>query len=171
MLGRLYVAQFENVAVSATQDLFELQPYPQNPIVIHSLMLYNVGADVGDAAEEMMRITIRWLGGTLTAGSGGTTTAAYSPSPRFFYPAVASDTPVEQNNTTKATTTGNNLVRAVGGWNIRMPFERIWTPETRIVAAYDGDNAAQSALVVRLENSPADAISMSGELVFEEIGN
>lgn len=171
MLGRLYVAQFENVSVSATQDLFEIQPASANPIVIHSLMLYNVGADVGDAQEEMLRLTIRWLGGTLTGGSGGSAATAYQAAQRFASPGSSSSAAVEVNNTSKATTTGSNLVLAVGGWNIRMPYERIWTPEARILAAYDWDNVAASALVVRLENSPADAISMSGELVFEEIGN
>lgn len=167
----LFVAQFENVSVSATQDLFSLELYQAVPVRFHSLFLYNVGADVGDAAEEMLRLQILWMGATFTGGTGGSTADPVAVEMQSGNPGRNTFTTVEVNNTGLATTTGTTVPRGVGGWNIRMPFERIWTPETRPLFTYDADNGGDAVAVVRLLSTPADAISMSGELTFEEIGN
>jgi hypothetical protein len=165
-MGLLYTATFENVAVSATQDLFELIPDIHYPARLHSLFLSNVGADVGDAAEEMMRITVRVLTDP-TEGTGG---GAAGVSPIEGNSGSGARSTANANNTGKATAAGLSFVKAARGWNIRGPFEIVWTPETRPGVCWDNDSGVDAILVVRLENSPADAISMSGEMTWEEIG-
>ncbi len=160
-----FASTFENVAVAATQDLFELIPASGTAVKLHGVYLYNVGTDVGDAQEEMLRITVRRLSG-YTSGSGGSTDYPTSLDQAGGFARAAAET----NNTTKATLTDNDSRLRAAGWNIRMPFELIWTPETRPVIGYDIDQGSASLVVVRLEANPADSITMSGTLEFEELG-
>jgi hypothetical protein len=158
--GRLYVASFENVTVSASQDLFALAPATNKPVVLHSYSISNVGgaADAGDAQEELLRITL--VRGNSTVGSGGTTTTPV--------PTLNADTAfggVCRINDTTVATAGTAETFVVPGWNVRMPAERLWAPEDRPVCT-----AAQTRICLRLLSTPADALSVSGELVFEEIG-
>lgn len=161
-------ATFENVSVSASQDFFEILPDPRNILVIHSLELFNVGgtADAGDAQEEFLRVTIRYLSG-FTQGSGGS-----APTPAdvsVINPAGGvSSAAVALNNTTKATATNYNAVMGAYGWNVRVPFVKIWTPETRPHIPWDTDNDVAALVVVRLEAAPADAIAMSGTLTYQQ---
>ena len=71
------------------------------------------------------------------------------------------------------TRAANNTTQASGGtivthyswdWNIRGPFDKIWTPETRPVLS------PSRRMCVELPVAPADAITMSGTITFEEIG-
>jgi hypothetical protein len=162
-MGVVFVTTFENVSVSATQDLFEIIPDVNNPVTLHSLCLSNVGADVGDAAEEMLRITLRYFFQGITSGSGGSSASIID---MAGHAGISSRAAIETNNTTKVS--DNSYLKMARGWNIRMPFEVIWTPETRPVIGWSSGYDNAGGAVIRLENSPADAISMSGELIFEE---
>jgi hypothetical protein len=160
LYGRLYVVLFENVSISATQDLFEITPATNKPVVLHRLTLSNVGgtSDAGDAQEEDLLVSFRY--GYTTSGSGGT-----APTPVAKNPADASaGFSAEVNNTTVATT-GTATTFGSIGWNVRQREDLLWAPEHRFVVT-----AAQTRAVVRLVNAPADAISCSGELLVEEIG-
>jgi hypothetical protein len=113
--GRCYSVIFENVAVTAAQDIFELSPADDKPIRILSWELTNV-SDFGDAQEEVLRL--EWIRGFTTSGSGGT-----APTPR---PANRSDAAAgfaaEVNNTTQATTgTTTFSGRAAGTCGCRGP--------------------------------------------------
>lgn len=159
-MGRMYTVIFENVSISAAQDLFELTPADDKPIRIWGLKLSNVGgtADAGDAQEELLRITINR--GTTTSGSGGS-----APTPR---PLAAGDSAAgftaEVNNTTPSSS-GTNVVLDADGWNVRIPYLFWYTPETTPYCTQ-----ASTLLTVKLEAAPADAISCSGTLYVEEIG-
>lgn len=161
-MGSIVTASFENVSVSAAQDLFELVPDIHVPVVIHGVFIDNVGAaaDAGDAQEEFLRIQLRYLS-DITSGSGGAAAGLST----FAYSTV------ESNNTTIATAASKDALVMARGWNIRAPFEVIWTPETRPVIGFDQGDLVEAAFVVRLAAAPADAIAMSGSLVFEEIGS
>lgn len=159
MPGRIYAVIFENVAVSATQDLFELTPADDKPVRIHSLNLSNVGGtgDAGDASEEFYRLTI--TRGHTTGGSGGT-----APTPTPLDPnGPAAGFVSEVNNTTKATA-GTTTVPFSDGMNSRIPYEKQWAPEDQIQASQ-----GNTTIVVRLEAAPADAINLSGTLLVEEL--
>ena len=160
MIGRIYTVVFENVTVSASQDLFELTPADDKPILLMGLTLDNVGgtADAGDAQEEMLRLLIRR--GHTVSGSGGSTP---TPTP-VLTGNPASGFTSEVNNTTIANT-GTTKDLWAGGWNVRVPLREFW-PEELMLGAAQGD----TTIVVRLLSTPADALSVSGTLYVVEFG-
>lgn len=158
-MPRIYTVTFENVAVSAAQDLFELSPADDKPLAILGLELANVGGvnDVGEAQEEDLRLLIRR--GHTTSGSGGS-----SATPRPLGPNTATvGFSAETNNTTVATSgTTHDLVAA--GWNTRVPYQ-VFYPEELWPRATQAD----TTLVVRLVAAPADSFQVSGTLWVAEL--
>lgn len=161
MLGREYTVVFDNVSVSAAQDLFEITPADDKPIKIAGLWLDNVGgtADAGDAQEELLRLLVRR--GHTTSGSGGT-----APTPQLLGSSAdaAAGFTAEVNNTTLATV-GTTADVIAFGWNVRVPLREMFPDELM-----PGCSQANTTIVVRLVTAPADAISVSGTLYVVEIG-
>lgn len=159
-MGRMYIAQFNEVAVTAAQDLFEIAAPSTGVIVIHE---WSIGqnTDVGDAQDEVLRIEEVRGDGTVTSGSGGST-----PTPEPIDNGYgASGATVEANNTTRmATGTGTLDVLRQYFWNVRVGLEKVYTPETRPVIS------PSDRWTLSLDDTPADSITMSGSIVFEEIG-
>lgn len=153
-MPRSYTVDFENVTVSAAQDLVELTPADDKVIAITAINIANVGGtgDAGDAQEEDLRITINR--GNTTSGSGG---SAPTPQPDSGIDTAAGFT-AEANNTTRATS-GTKVVLFADGWNVRVPYEKTFTPEQ-----YKWASQAQTLLTVALEAAPADALSVSGTI-------
>lgn len=155
-MGRIYTAVFNNVAVTAVQDLFEIVAPNDSIVVVHDLHI-SQNSDLGDAAEEILRIEL--TSGHTTSGSGGSAPTAI--------PAQLQDSSfggtVEVNNTTQASA-GTIVTHYVWNWNIRVGFDKIWTPETRPVIA------PSRRMCVELPAAPADSLTMSGSITFEEIG-
>ncbi len=157
-MSRMYAITFENIAVTAAQDFFELSPADDKPVLVHAIYL-SQSSDVGDAAEEMLRVTIKR--GHTTSGSGG---SSFTPVPLESSANAAAGTTAEINNTTQASAGTAALLHAEA-FNIRSGWQYIPTPEAR-----PGASQANTTLVVRLEAAPADSLSMSGTLIFEELG-
>ena len=155
-MGRMYTAQFNGVAATAQQDLFEIVAPATAIVIIHELCLSQL-TEVADAAEEMLLILLK--SGSTTTGSGG---SAPSKVAQLFGDAASGAT-VAANNTTKATG-GTIVTHHAWNWNVRVPFQMIWTPETRPVLAPSRRGT------VELATTPADSITMAGYLVWEEIG-
>lgn len=155
-MGRMYAVSFEGVAVSAQVDFFELSPADDKPIAIHGLFL-GQSSDLGDAAEEFIRVKI--IRGHATGGSGG---SAATPVP--LDPAdTAAGCAAETNNTTIASTgTAVDLYSDV--FNIRAGLATIFTPEMRPKASQ-----GNTTIVVRLMAAPTDALTMNGTIYFEEL--
>ena len=103
MEGRIYTATFDSVAVSAPQDLFEIKAQaaagasPGRMLIIHDWEIFQT-SDVGDAAEEILRIEARRGVLAVASGSGGSTVV---PVPQGYSDTVFGGT-VETNNTTRA---------------------------------------------------------------------
>jgi len=155
-MGRMYSVQFSDVTLAAAaQDLFELLPATQKPIVLHSVVI-SQRSDVGDAQEE--GVTLQIIRGYTASGSAGSSTTPVPLSPID----TASGATCETNNTTVATT-GTPVILHSEAWNIRTPFVYLPTPEMRIRVA----NA--ELLVVRALSGPADALTVCGTLYFEEV--
>lgn len=155
-MGRMYSVNFENVAVTADQDFFEITPADDKPCIIHSIEISQI-SDVGDAAEEMCRLEI--IRGFTSSGSGG---GAFTPTPLNPNDPAASFA-AEINNTTIATT-GTTVVLYAAAFNIRSGWLYVPTPECRPIVTQ-----AQTSLVVRLMADPADSLSMSGTMIVEEL--
>ena len=155
-MSRIYTAVFNNVAVTAIQDLFEIVAPADSVVLIHDIHL-SQNTDVGDAAEEVLRIEL--TSGHTTSGSGGSAPTAI---PRELGDAAFGGT-VEVNNTTQASA-GTIVTHYVWNWNIRVGFDKIFTPETRPVLS------PSRRACLELPAAPADSVTMSGSITFEEIG-
>ena len=155
-MSRIYTVEFENVAVAAAQDFFEITPADDIPCLIHAIFLDQI-SDVGDAEEEMLRL--RLIRGHTTSGSGGT---APTPRPLDARDAAASFA-AEVNNTTIASAgTPINILSAA--FNIRTGYVYMPTPEIR-PRVDQGD----TTIVLRLMANPADSVQMSGTIYIEEL--
>jgi hypothetical protein len=145
------------VTVSAAQDIFEIQA-PTDAVVRVVDWTILQTSDVGDAQEEILRIeTVRGIGST--TGSGGTTPTSQ---------------PIEDGDTAfGGVVKANNTTRMTGGtletleqraWNVRMPIERIYTPETCPVVS------PGNRWTLALPAAPADPVTLSAMITFEEWG-
>jgi len=158
MLGRLYTAIIDAVAISAIQDIFEIVA-PSDAIVVVTKIELGQSSDAGDAEEELLRL--RWITGFTTSGSGG---ASVTPEP------AAGDTAfggtVERNNTTVAST-GTPANRYIfAPWNVRTPF--LFIPTEEELDMFVLSPSARG--VLNLPAAPEDAITVSGTISFREIG-
>lgn len=152
----LYTASFAGVAVTAQQDLFEITAPSDCAVLIHQIKL-SQSTEVGDAQEEGLSLLFKR--GATTSGSGG---SAPTPAPLDFgYAACGSA--AETNNTTKATS-GTIVTLDTDNWNERSPYLWLPTPELRITLS------PSQRFTLELGTTPADSITMSGTLTFEEIG-
>lgn len=157
MTGRIYAASFTAVAATAAQDLFEIAPADDKPVYLHAVYLMQT-TDLGDAAEEVLRVSV--LRGHATSGSGGSTAT-----PRPMMPSDTAFGGVAEVNNTTIASAGTAVELHVDGWNIRVPYQLVWTPETRPFCTQ-----AQGLIVVRLMAAPADSVTISGTLLLEELG-
>ena len=159
-MGRLHIAQFNEVAVTAAQDLFEIAAPATGIVKIHSWSILQ-NTDVGDAQDEILRIETVRGDGTVTSGSGGSTVTAQP----LDNGDTAPGSTVEANNTTRMVV-GTGVLDTLEqfGWNVRVGLEKIYTPETMPVVS------PSDRWTLALDDTPADSITMSGHVIFEEIG-
>lgn len=153
-MGRIYTASFGGVAVTAIQDLFEVNAPSDAVVIIHSITI-GQSSDAGDSEAEMKRVQISRA--PTASGSGGSTPTAR---PHNLGDAAFGGT-VEANNTAQATGT---VTIHEDTFNIRAGWAYRPTPEERIVMS------PSERLVVELPVAPTDEITMSGSITFEEIG-
>lgn len=151
-MGRIYSFSFSEVAVTAQQDLFQMEALVV-PLRLHAVYLSQT-SDVGDAAAEGLSILIRRVTDAVTndvaevkmdGGDG------------------AANADLAINETTELVT-GAEIIHAEA-WNIAMPFIYLPPPELRPLAQIG------NVIVVNLNTTPADSITMSGTAYFEELGN
>ncbi len=158
-MGRFYSIPFSAVAVSAAQDLFEVLAGTGKPFLLHEIVLAQ-SSDFGDAAAEGLSLLLKKATGSYTSGSGGTTP---TPVPHQTGDSAAACT-TEVNNTTQAATGSGALttVRAEA-FNVQAGWQYLPTPETRLY--FRPAEACVLSVTV-----PADAITLSGTMVIEELG-
>lgn len=151
-MGRMYSAVFRNVAVTVVQDLFEINAPATTSVIVHALTITQ-SSDAGDAESEQLRVIIHRGS---TSGSGGTVPTAR--------PLRINDTAfagtVEANNTTQST---EGVILHAESFNVMAGLNIVWTPETRPVIAPSG------RLIVELETTPADSLTMAGTIYFESV--
>jgi DNA-binding transcriptional regulator LsrR (DeoR family) len=164
MHRNLYTVSFAGVAISAAQDLFALVAHATSRIAICRIEVMQY-SDVGDAASEILAYTLKR--GATVAGSGGT-----APTPvsiKGHTGARAAVTTARVNDTTQAGT-GTIVTIKADAFNIQAGL--LYAPK------YGGEDEvderitveAGSRFVVSLDSAPADAITTSGTITFEELG-
>lgn len=158
-MGRMYCTQTSEVAVTTAIDLWEILAATGKPIRIHGWGI-SQRTDLGDAAEEVLRINeVRGVG-TVTSGSGGTSPTVHPLDDND----AATGATVEANNTTRmAAGTGTLETLTERGWNIRIPLEVIYTPEMR-PRVNPGDRWTLGIVA-----APADSITAATWICFEEL--
>lgn len=156
-MGRYYNVPLVRTSVTVAVDLAELLTAATHLCVIHAIEL-SQSTDVKDAEEEMLLLA--WKSGQTTTGSGGNT--GVIPVPVLIGDAAHGMT-VETFNTTKATA-GTIVTHKLWDWNVRIPFEKIFTPETRLIIP------PSTRATLELVGAPADAITIGGQIVIEILG-
>jgi hypothetical protein len=162
-MGSIYYHQFENASVTNANgdyDLFYVAPATNNPIRIWELELYVI-SELGDAAEEWLRISL--IRGHTTVGSGGNAITASGVSRSKATDPTPSATLRTLDTTIASAGTTQNLWP--GAMNVRAGVDKVWLPETTPWCT-----AAQTSIVVRLMAAVTDDVTMNGVLTYEEIG-
>lgn len=153
----IFVATFAAVAVTAAQDVFEIVAPASSRLMIREIRLGQY-SDPGDAQAEMLSVQI--IRGYTTSGSGGGSVTPVNLSP--VSGAAAATATVERNNTTVAQD-GTGAVLLADTFNVMGGWRYYPVPEERI------EVGVSQRLVVRI-TAPADALTMNGTLVYEEVG-
>lgn len=151
-MGRMFTVQFTDTAVTAQQDLFQIESLV-TPVTIHGVFLSQI-SDVGDAAAENLSIRIARVTDAVTDDLATV---------KLDNGSVTQTADVAVNETSELTT-GLEVVHSEA-WNIALPFVWMPPPEMRIVGEIG------NVIVVNLNTTPADSITMSGTLYFEESGS
>ena len=152
-IGRRYRIVFEEVAISAAQDLIEIVAPSDAVVILHEWAFYQ-SSDAGDAESEQLNIIVHRGS---TSGSGGSTA---TPRPNQLGDAAFGGT-AEVNNTTQGT---EGDILDTLSFNVMAGAERIYTPESVKVISPSG------RLIVELQTAPTDTITGSGYAEIEEIG-
>lgn len=161
MSSKIFAVPFTATVTASggNADLWEILPADDLPCKIRGLRLGQI-SEVGDTAEEGLRISILRMTATVTSGSGGSAGAPEQVDLAAQSPGFSSET----NNATVATTTGTTEVVEEMAWNNRnSPFE-IWYPDP----AFSPKAVQGQALLVRLQTTLADDMTFAGTLWIEE---
>lgn len=157
-MGRMYYATFDCTTVTTAQDLFEIVPATDDPILVWAFEVTNA-TEVGDAQEEMLELNLIRRTGTPTSGSGGAAVTEVS----AVQDDVATTAAVEENNTTAATAgTAQTLLKVA--WNVRIPY--LWTAPHERAAVQVKDN---DLIHLNLVTAPADTMDILGWVLYEEL--
>lgn len=156
-MARIYTVVHQGTITNAggDVDLLEVLPADDKPVKLRGFRLSQT-SEVGDAAEEGLRISIMKLPATVTSGSGG---SAPTPQPLDTADAAAGFT-AETGNTTVATTSGTAITLEEIGWNERNTPCDFWYPD----AQYCPKIKQGEGLVVRQQTTAAD--DYTGQFTF-----
>lgn len=141
-------------------DLLEISPASNKPVKLRRFIISQI-SEVGDTAEEGLRISIIRLPATFTSGSGGSTVTKTYPSSA----SGAASATIEANNTTVATTSGTAETLYELSWNIRnSPTEFVFYDDIFMPRVANGEG-----LVIRCQTTVADDVTATwtAELVEE----
>lgn len=155
-MGRIYTIPLPRTAVTVAVDLLEIVTPESVVCWIHSIEL-SQSTELADAAEEQLQLA--WKSGQTTSGSGG---AAITPA-KVLPGDPASVLTCEGFNTTKASA-GTILTQYLRDWNIRVAYEKVFTPETRLFVG------VSTRATLELVAAPADGVTICGTITVEEIG-
>ncbi len=156
-MSRIYAVPYTGTIANAggDSDLLEILPADDKPC---TLLGWSIGqtSEVGDAAEEGLRVSVIRLPATVTGGSGG---SAVTPAKTNSTDAAAGFA-AECNNTTVATTSGSAEIFGEHAWNERgSPWDFFYPDKRYAPQAKQGE-----AIVVRMQTTPAD--DLTGAVTF-----
>jgi hypothetical protein len=154
-MPRVYTVQFEDVTVSAAQDIVSLDAATDKPIELVAIELAQ-NTELGDAAEEQLRIQLSR--GHTTVGSGGT-----APTPQPTSPGDSAAGFTSRVNDTTIASAGTAVSLLSTAFNVRVGYA--WGPVPYGMGFWTSGTAL---LVLRLLAAPADALDLSGTFTVVE---
>jgi len=153
--GRVYRAVFQNIAVTAVQDLISLTATAGMVFCVHEVWV----GQITQTTVANLNMSLKILPATVTAGSGG---AAVTPSAMLRGDAASTVTS-RRNDTTQATTSGTAIVARADVINPINGYQYLPPVEDRPVIKLS------EAFVVSLDTAPGASMNVSGGIVFEEL--
>ena len=156
MTQRVYAVPFKNVSISAVQDVLGIYAGSAKALEIHEVRLGQT--TITTAAQ--LRLTLRRLPATVTAGTGGTTP---TPVPQNKNDTAASFTAHANDATTQASTSGTALDYTPDVWNLVNGYDMLYAPEDRPVIN------PNEAFIVSLDQAPGSAMNCSGVAIVAEL--
>lgn len=157
-MGRIYDCNFENITVSAAQDLISITGGTGKVCRIKSVRVGATNTSIPTA--QMIQLRCRNLPATVTVGSGG---AAVTPRPRDIGDAAATVTS-RRNDTTGATTNGTATIHYEDGVHLYAGLNYAFPPGQEPTINPTG------AFVFELLSTVSGTVAMSGGVTVEEIG-
>lgn len=159
--GTIYSVTFKGLAVTAAIDLFEILAPTRGCVEVHAWNVFQT-SDTGDAAEEILPIEVTRGELAVTSGSGGIT---MTPRPQDHSAAAFGGTVEAQNTTRMSAGSPDELaIIETHGWNVRVPYTWVYTPELRPVIR------PGRYLTLGLPSAPADSLTMGATIWFEAKG-
>lgn len=155
-MPRTYSISFEQVAVSAAQDLVQVNGASGK---IARILAVSVGSsDTTAPTNQQLALRCRFLPATVTNGSGGST-----PTPQPLDPGdAAASISALANSTTKATTSGTAKTLKEAGANIFAGFDYQF-PRPPVIGPSE-------SFVFELLSTVSGTVHLSGEVLVEETG-
>lgn len=154
-MSRFYTVQFNNVAITAAQDLFNVAATSGMAFKLHQL---EISADSATTAAELRVSLQRWTA-TVTNGSGG---SAPTPAPLLSTDSAATFT-ARTNDTTRSSNTGTKTILFEFGWNLLNGLIFVPAPE------YRPSFAISQNMIIGLETAPGSSVTCDGYIVVEEL--
>lgn len=154
-MSRIYTVPYTGTltAAGADSELFYLKPAADKPIRLRGFRLAQ-SSEVGDAAEENIRVSIIWLPTTVTAPNTGGT--AVTPVDVDRIGNTTAGFTARCNDSVVATTSGTAVTLEELAWNERnTPMEIRWLDDRE-----QPNVANASALVVRNQSTLADDMTI-----------
>ena len=155
-MPRTYAVTFEQVSVSAAQDLIQIAGAAGKMLRI--LRQWVGVTNTTAPTNQQISVRARFLPATVTAGSGGST-----PTPRPFDPGdAAASFSAYANNTTKATTGGTAAILEENSANVFAGYDLTFIKPPLI--------GPSESFVFELLSTVSGTINMSGGVIVEESG-
>lgn len=157
-MPRIYEITFENVAVSAAQDLVSLKGGAARTVKIKRMRVAATNTSIPTA--QMLELRASLASATLTAGSGGT---APTPRPVDLGDAAATFT-ARANDTSKATTSGAFTIVEESGCHIYAGYDFSYPQGREPVFGLN------EGFVFELLSTVSGTVNLSGGVTVEETG-
>lgn len=153
--GRIYTVVFTDVAITATQDLFNFTSTSGMAIRLRRLVLNQKTL----TAWEAKGFTIKIMPATVTAGSGGT-----APTPqKLFTTAAAATFTSRVNDTTAMTTSGTAVTSHSDDWVFLQGVDLLVPLGMNVIAG------PSQGIAVNLTTAPSASMTASGTAYIEEL--
>ncbi len=169
-MAGFYAATYNGTITNAggTTDIGSFSPADDVPIRLRGFLLSQI-SEVGDSAEEGLRINVNRLPATMTVGSGGSAITATKPLGDYNGGTTWQMT-ARANDTTPGTSSGTAEILAEIGWNERNSPYDFWFPDERFCPLIRQSGANLTGITITQQTTAADDYTGCFTFWIEECG-